>query len=64
MVPDGKFNCHLIDLIPTCQLICLFTLVHRTIKYGGLFMYPGSKDAPNGKVIKGFFNFKSKQKYN
>ncbi|XP_058808323.1 fructose-1,6-bisphosphatase 1 [Phymastichus coffea] len=24
--------------------------VHRTIKYGGIFMYPASKDAPNGKL--------------
>lgn len=24
--------------------------VHRTLKYGGIFMYPTSKDAPNGKV--------------
>ena len=24
--------------------------VHRTLKYGGLFMYPASKDAPNGKL--------------
>lgn len=24
--------------------------VHRTIKYGGIFMYPATKDAPNGKV--------------
>lgn len=24
--------------------------VHRTLKYGGIFMYPASKDAPNGKV--------------
>lgn len=29
--------------------------VHRTIKYGGIFMYPATKDAPNGKVI--FFSF-------
>lgn len=24
--------------------------VHRTIKYGGIFMYPASKDNPSGKV--------------
>jgi fructose-1,6-bisphosphatase len=24
--------------------------VHRTIKYGGIFMYPATKSAPNGKV--------------
>lgn len=24
--------------------------VHRTIKYGGIFMYPATKDAVNGKV--------------
>jgi fructose-1,6-bisphosphatase I len=24
--------------------------VHRTLKYGGLFMYPASTDAPNGKL--------------
>lgn len=24
--------------------------VHRTIKYGGIFMYPATKDNPNGKV--------------
>jgi len=24
--------------------------VHRTLKYGGIFMYPASKDAPNGKL--------------
>lgn len=24
--------------------------VHRTLKYGGIFMYPATKDAPNGKV--------------
>lgn len=24
--------------------------VHRTLKYGGLFMYPSSKDAPSGKL--------------
>ena len=24
--------------------------VHRTLKYGGIFMYPSSTDAPNGKV--------------
>ncbi|XP_012272608.1 fructose-1,6-bisphosphatase 1 [Orussus abietinus] len=24
--------------------------VHRTIKYGGIFMYPASKDSPNGKL--------------
>lgn len=25
--------------------------VHRTIKYGGIFLYPASKSNPNGKVI-------------
>lgn len=25
--------------------------VHRTIKYGGIFLYPATKDAPNGKVL-------------
>lgn len=24
--------------------------VHRTLKYGGIFMYPATTDAPNGKV--------------
>lgn len=24
--------------------------VHRTIKYGGIYLYPGTKDTPNGKV--------------
>jgi len=24
--------------------------VHRTMKYGGIFMYPATKDSPNGKV--------------
>lgn len=24
--------------------------VHRTIKYGGIFLYPATKDSPNGKV--------------
>lgn len=24
--------------------------VHRTLKYGGIFMYPASKDSPNGKL--------------
>ncbi|XP_013785261.1 fructose-1,6-bisphosphatase 1-like isoform X2 [Limulus polyphemus] len=24
--------------------------VHRTIKYGGIFMYPATKDSPNGKL--------------
>lgn len=24
--------------------------VHRTIKYGGIFIYPATKDAPKGKV--------------
>jgi len=24
--------------------------VHRTLKYGGIFMYPGTKVAPNGKL--------------
>lgn len=24
--------------------------VHRTLKYGGIFMYPATKDAPSGKV--------------
>lgn len=24
--------------------------VHRTIKYGGIFMYPATKSSPNGKV--------------
>ncbi len=24
--------------------------VHRTIKYGGIFMYPATADAPNGKL--------------
>ena len=24
--------------------------VHRTLKYGGIFMYPATKDAPQGKV--------------
>lgn len=24
--------------------------VHRTIKYGGIFIYPGTKAAPNGKL--------------
>lgn len=24
--------------------------VHRTIKYGGIFMYPATADAPKGKV--------------
>ena len=26
--------------------------MHRTIKYGGIFMYPANKSAPNGKVSK------------
>lgn len=25
--------------------------VHRTLKYGGIFMYPATKDAPKGKVL-------------
>lgn len=25
--------------------------VHRTIKYGGIFLYPATKDSPKGKVI-------------
>lgn len=24
--------------------------VHRTIKYGGIFMYPATSESPNGKV--------------
>lgn len=24
--------------------------VHRTLKYGGLFMYPSTKEAPSGKL--------------
>ena len=24
--------------------------VHRTLKYGGIFMYPATTDAPNGKL--------------
>ena len=24
--------------------------VHRTIKYGGIFLYPSTTDAPNGKL--------------
>jgi fructose-1,6-bisphosphatase I len=24
--------------------------VHRTLLYGGIFMYPGTSDAPSGKV--------------
>lgn len=24
--------------------------VHRTLKYGGLFMYPSTRDSPKGKV--------------
>lgn len=24
--------------------------VHRTLKYGGIFMYPATSDAPKGKV--------------
>lgn len=24
--------------------------VHRTIKYGGIFLYPATKDSPKGKV--------------
>lgn len=30
--------------------------VHRTIKYGGIFLYPASRDTPRGKVIKVFKN--------
>ena len=26
--------------------------MHRTIKYGGIFMYPANKSAPSGKVSK------------
>lgn len=25
--------------------------VHRTIKYGGIFLYPATVDNPNGKVL-------------
>lgn len=25
--------------------------VHRTIKYGGIFLYPATKNNPNGKVL-------------
>lgn len=25
--------------------------VHRTIKYGGIFMYPATTESPKGKVI-------------
>lgn len=25
--------------------------VHRTLKYGGIFMYPATKDSPQGKVF-------------
>ena len=24
--------------------------VHRTLKYGGIFMYPATKDSPKGKL--------------
>ena len=24
--------------------------MHRTLLYGGIFLYPGTKDAPNGKL--------------
>ena len=24
--------------------------VHRTLVYGGIFLYPGNKSSPNGKV--------------
>lgn len=26
--------------------------VHRTLVYGGIFLYPANKKSPNGKVIK------------
>lgn len=26
------------------------TKVHRTIKYGGIFLYPATKSSPNGKL--------------
>lgn len=32
--------------------------VHRTIKYGGIFLYPATKDSPSGKVCF-FFEIKS-----
>lgn len=28
--------------------------VHRTLKYGGIFMYPASSKAPSGKVCNSF----------
>jgi fructose-1,6-bisphosphatase len=28
--------------------------VHRTLKYGGIFMYPATSAAPNGKVSRQF----------
>lgn len=28
--------------------------VHRTIKYGGIFLYPATSQNPNGKVMKRF----------
>lgn len=33
--------------------------VHRTIKYGGIFMYPATSDSPKGKVsfVKDFIRF-------
>jgi len=34
--------------------------VHRTLKYGGIFMYPATKDAPHGKVIVFAFLFPSR----
>lgn len=40
--------------------------VHRTIKYGGIFMYPATSASPKGKVsaIKGiFFTYEFKEEY-
>lgn len=38
-----------------CNCICRYVGsmvadVHRTIKYGGIFIYPATTDSPNGKV--------------
>jgi fructose-1,6-bisphosphatase I len=36
--------------------------VHRTLKYGGIFMYPATKDAPKGKVPIANFSKNGKNK--
>lgn len=52
MNADANLNIHKIRYVGS-----MVADVHRTIKYGGIFIYPATSESPNGKVYFDEFEF-------